>query len=166
MTGKKRENKNGNGYRFEVWGEHLFKRMGYHCVERNIEYHVKGCLSGRIKRKRQVDVQYQTFFRNLMTPWGLVIVEFKYRPAYVDDVVKLEETRRIVGANYAELALARRPSAAVQDRAEKYHVRIYTPDDLRKYAARYRPFPGKTLAQQVSHVRLREYERKPIIREI
>lgn len=166
MTRKKRKNKNGNGYRFEVWGERLFRRLGYRGVERNIEYHVKSRLSGRIKIKRQVDIQYSRMFKSFWLPFSLTIVEFKYRPAYVDDVVHLEETRRIIGAEYAELALARNPSPAVQDRAEKYHVRIYTPNDLRKYAARYRPFPGKTLAQQVSHVRLSEYDRQPTIKNI
>lgn len=153
MAGKSKS-KNGSGYRFEVWAEHLFRQLGYHGVKRNVIYHVKGLLTGR-KRTRQVDIQYVRFLDMAkLNLASLIVVECKYRPACVDDVVKLEQTRKIVGADRAELMLAKRPSYAVQDKAERYKVRVYTPGELRKYNV----FKGNTLAQQVSRVRLREHD--------
>jgi len=159
MARKQTKNENGNGYRFEIWGEHLFRQLGYHGVQRNVIYHVKSLLTRR-RWTRQVDVQYNRLLdMSRLNLVSLVIVEFKYRPACVDDVVRLEETRGIVGADYAELALARRPSYAVQDKAERYGIRIYPPDELR----RHNVFPGKTLCQQVMGIRLNEYENKATI---
>ena len=153
MAGKSKA-KNGSGYRFEVWAEHLFRQLGYHGVQRNIIYHVKGILTGR-KRTRQVDIQYTRLLDMAkLNLASLVVVECKYRPAYAEDITKLEQTRKIVGADRAELMLAKRPSYAVQDRAEKYGIKVYSPGDLRKYQV----FKGKTLAQQVNSVRLREHD--------
>ena len=153
MAGKSKA-KNGAGYRFEVWAEHLFRQIGYHSVKRNVIYRVKGFLTGK-ERTRQVDVQYTRLLdMEKLNLASLVIVECKYRPACVDDVVKLHGTKKIVGADRAELMLAKRPSYAVMDAAERYKVKVYSPDELRKYHV----FSGKTLAQQVSSVRLNEYD--------
>jgi len=146
--------KNANGYRFEIWGERLLRQRGHYGVERNVLYHVKGVLTGK-KRTRQVDLQYTKMLDMAkLNLASLVVIECKYRPACSNDVIKLEETRKIIGADRAELMLAKRPSHAVQDNAEKYNIKIYSPDDLRKYQV----FKGKTLAQQVSGVRLGEYD--------